>query len=103
MKRVSLSTFLFLLGCFVAVLAAGLQWIIPGNQLVLFLVAVGGVALAAWQKFRGDYEQRQQLEQERKRSDAVAQDYAIRHSELRISRNLHKAPDSMPGSKSQSF
>src|SRR6266567_3476563 len=56
MKKVSLSTILFLLGCFIAVLAAGLQWIIPGNQLFLSILAVGGVALAAWQKFRGDHE-----------------------------------------------
>ncbi len=73
MKKVSLSTILFLLGCFIAVLAAGLQWIIPGNQLVLFLVAVGGVALAVWQKFSGDHEQRQQFEQERKTREAAEQ------------------------------
>jgi membrane protein implicated in regulation of membrane protease activity len=73
MKKVSLSTILFLLGCFIAVIAAGLQWIIPGNQLVLFLVAVGGVALAAWQKFRGDYEQDQKFEQERRKREATEQ------------------------------
>ncbi len=73
MKKVSLSTILFLLGCFIAVLAAGLQWIIPGNQLFLSILAVGGVALAAWQKFRGDHEQRQQFDQERKTREAAEQ------------------------------
>jgi len=64
--KVSVSTALFWLGCFVAVLAAGLQWIMPGNQLVLFLVAVGGVVLAGSQKVFGDREHDRKFEQERR-------------------------------------
>src|SRR6266566_4493208 len=64
--KVSVSTALFWFGCFVAVLAAGLQWIMPGNQLVLFLVAVGGVVLAGSQKVFGDREHDRKFEQERR-------------------------------------
>ena len=88
MKKVSLSTILFLHGCFIAVLAAGLQWIIPGNQLVLFLVAIGGVALAVWQKFSGDHEQRQQFEQERKTREAAEQYIYDRTPEGKVLRNI---------------
>src|SRR6266704_2190291 len=95
MKKVSLSTILFLLGCFIAVLAAGLQWIIPGNQLVLFLVAIGGVALAVWQKFSGDHEQRQQFEQERKTREAAEQFIYDRTPEGRQMRALNQIRASM--------
>ena len=72
-KKVSVSTFLFWVGCFVAVLAAGLNWIMPGNQLVLFLVAVGGVVLAGWQKIVGDREQDRKFDQEHKARVAAEQ------------------------------
>ena len=72
--KVSVSTALFWFGCFVAVLAAGLQWIMPGNQLVLFLVAVGGVVLAGSQKVFGDREHDRKFEQERRKLEAKAQE-----------------------------
>lgn len=101
-KKPSRTTILFWVGWFLGLLAAFLQLIIPGAQLVLFLVAVGGFALAGWQKIVGDRDQRQQREQERKRNEAVAQNMAIHASELRIESNLNnRASDTMPTRQSQ--
>jgi hypothetical protein len=44
------------------------------------------------------YRSARDFKQEQKRTNAVAQNTAIRHTELRISSNLNKAPDSMPDS-----
>lgn len=88
----SRTTVLFWVGWFLGLLAAVLQLIIPGAQVVLFLVAVGGFALAVWQKIGGVRNQRQQLEQERKRNEAGAQQKAIHATELRMESNVtHRA------------
>ncbi len=71
-KKPSRSTALFWVGSLIALLAAFLP-LITGAQWVLFLVAVVGFALSGSQKIVGDREQRQQLEQERKRNEAIAQ------------------------------
>ncbi len=55
-------TILFWVGCAITILAAGLQLIIPDIRLVLFLLTIVGVALAAWQKYRGDHEQQAALQ-----------------------------------------
>ena len=101
-KKPSRTMVLFWIGWFLGLLAAVLQLIIPGAQLVLFLVAVGGFALAGWQKIVGDREKRQQLEQEQKRNEAVAKNKAIHSIELRIESNVNnRTPDTMPTSESQ--
>lgn len=100
-KKPSRSTVLFWIGSFVAVLAAVLP-LITGTQWVLSILGVGGVALAGWQKIVGDREQRQQLEQERKRNEAVAKNMAINSTKLRIESNLNnRAPETMPTQASQ--
>ncbi len=94
-KKPSLTTILFWIGCFIALLGAIIQF-----QLFPFLLVVAGLMIAAWQKVVGDREQQQQLEQERNRSDAVAQDFVIR-SKLKGPTYLNITPDPMPESQSQ--
>ena len=101
-KKPSRSTVLFWVGSFVAVLGAVLPLIIPGAQSVLSILGVGGVVLAGSQKIVGDREQRQQLEQERKRNEAIAKNKAIHSTELRIESNINtRAHDTMPTKESQ--
>jgi uncharacterized membrane protein len=100
-KKPSLSTALFWVGSLITLLAAFLP-LITGAQLLLFLVAIVGFALSGWQKIVGDREQSYQLEQERKRNEAVAQNKAIHSTELRIESNVNdRAPDTMPTRESQ--
>jgi hypothetical protein len=92
LTKPSRTTVLFWAGWFLGLLAAILQLIIPDAQLVLFLIAVGGFALAVWQKIGGVRDQRQHLEQERKRNEAGAQDKTIHASEFRVESNVtHRA------------
>ena len=86
------STILFWIGLFLALIAIILQLLIPGAQLVLFLVAVIGLVLTGWQKVAGDNEHRQEL----KRIRAEAQSMAINSTELRIESNLtNRAPNTI--------
>ena len=101
-KKPSQTTVLFWVGLLIPLLAAVLQLIIPGAQLVLFLFTVVGIAMAGWQKIVDDRDKRQQLEQERKRNEAVAQNKAIHSTELRIESNVNnRAPDTIPTRESQ--
>jgi hypothetical protein len=101
-KKPSRTTVLFWIGWFLGPLALVLQLIFPSAQLVLDLVAACSFALSGSQKIVGDREQRRQLEQERKRNEAVAQNKAIHSTVLRIESNLNnRAPDTMPTRESQ--
>ena len=70
--------------------------VIQSNNLiaepVVFFGAIIGFTLSGWQKIAGDREQKQQLEQEQKRTEAVAEDRAIHSTQLRTESNLFKAP-----------
>ena len=72
-KKVPVSTCLFWIACFVAALTAILQLIIPGAPSVLYILTVGGIVLASWQKVIGDHEQVQKFEQEHKERVAAEQ------------------------------
>jgi uncharacterized membrane protein len=95
-KKPSRSTVLFWVGSFVAVLGAVLPLIIPGAQLVLSIIGVGGVVLAGSQKIVGDREQDQKFEQERKAREAAVQKLSEQTEEAKIARARARILNSVP-------
>ena len=98
-KSIPAMTWLWI-GCIVIGLSTVLQTITiyqPSYLLstVAQVLAGFGVIFTIVQAYRSARD----FKHEQKRTNAVAQNTAIRHTELRISNNLNKAPDSMPDSQ----
>ena len=100
--EVPVSTYLLWFGLLIVTLTAVLQFFIPIAQWVQSILALVGVVLSGYGKIVGDREQGQQLAQERKRDEAVAQNMAINATKLRIESNVNnRPPETMPTRESQ--
>jgi ABC-type transport system involved in cytochrome bd biosynthesis fused ATPase/permease subunit len=86
-----------------ALVLAVLQWLNPAAALVIFVLSVlANVGLPWVQKAVGNREQKKQVQQERLRTDAVAESNAILSSELRtLSNVLSRTPETMQAKESQ--
>jgi membrane protein implicated in regulation of membrane protease activity len=95
-KKPPQSTTLFWIGLLLTILGAILQLVNPTASLVAFIIIVVGAVVSGWQKIAGDEERARELEQERERNKAIAQNEDRHAREREMEENLSKAPDALP-------